>query len=128
MRGRALVTPAGEIEILTGENPLDPYAPTATDLREIARLAQCSNAGDIILFGAYDRERDECICFDDQVGAHGALGGRQAWPFLMTAPGLVPDGYEIDDPLDLHPLLERYSAPSRASSTRAEADTFADSR
>lgn len=116
MRGRALVTPAGDLEVLTGENPLEPYAPTPGDLREIARLAQCSNAGDIVLFGAYDPERDLCICFDDQVGAHGALGGAQSWPFVMAPPGLVPADHAIEDPLDLHPLFRRYSTdPVRPS-------------
>jgi hypothetical protein len=52
---------------------------------------------------------DRCICFDDQVGAHGAMGGAQGWPFVMAAPGLIPDDYPIEDPLDLHPLLKRYS-------------------
>jgi hypothetical protein len=106
--GRALLTPAGEIEVLAGANPLDGYAAGPVDYAEIARLAQCRNAGDLVLFGAYDAERDECICFDDQVGAHGAMGGSQSWPFIMAPRGLIADDYEIRDPLDLHPLFRRY--------------------
>ncbi|MGQ0561384.1 MAG: hypothetical protein ACT443_05865, partial [Gemmatimonadota bacterium] len=64
--------------------------------------------GDLILFGAYDPARDYCICFDDQVGAHGAMGGRQFWPFILTQPGLIPADHQIEDPLDLHPLFKRY--------------------
>jgi hypothetical protein len=112
MRGRALVTPDGEIEVLAGDDPLRDYAETEPERRAIAQLAQWSNSGDIVLFGAYDPERDICICFDDQVGAHGAMGGVQSWPFLMNRPGLVPDGYSIEDPLDLHWLFRRYSEPS----------------
>ncbi len=112
LRGRALVTPTGEVEVLTGQDPLIGYATTAQERREIARLAHCSNAGDLVLFGAYDPARDECVCFDDQVGAHGALGGNQAWPFLLTPPGLVPPDHIIDDPLDLHPLFRRYRSAS----------------
>ena len=70
-----------------------------------------SNAGDLVLFGAYDPEQELCVCFDDQVGAHGAMGGRQSWPFLMTPRGLVSDDYEINDPLDLHAIFARYSRP-----------------
>ncbi|HEY0808955.1 MAG TPA: hypothetical protein VGD49_02290, partial [Longimicrobiales bacterium] len=70
--------------------------------------ASLDNAGDIIVFGAYDPERNLCICFDDQVGAHGAMGGQQFWPFLMHGPGLVADDYEINDPLDLFPIFMRY--------------------
>ena len=109
MRGRALITPDGETEILSGEDPLHHYATMVAERREVARLAQCRNAGDLVLFGAYDPERDECICFDDQVGAHGAIGGRQSWPFIMTAPGLIPGDLTIEDPLDLHTLFRRYT-------------------
>jgi hypothetical protein len=111
MRGRAIVTPAGEIEVLAGENPLEPYALHGFEHRAIAELAQWSNSGDIVVFGAYDPATDRCICFDDQIGAHGAYGGRQGWPFIMTPRGLIPDDYVICDPLDLYPLLRRYSEP-----------------
>ena len=109
MRGRALITPAGEFEVLAGDDPLQHYASTAGERREIARLAQDGNAGDIIVFGAYDPQRDRCICFDDQVGAHGAMGGSQYWPFLLTPPGLVPSDHAVDGPLDIHRLLARYT-------------------
>jgi hypothetical protein len=108
-RGRALITPAGEAEVLAGEDPLIPYADTVVERRAIVHLGTLENAGDLVLFGAYDRERDLCVCFDDQVGAHGALGGRQFWPFLLSAPGLVPADQPIHDPLDLHPLFLRYA-------------------
>lgn len=113
IQGRALITPAGEIEVLSGENPVLNYAGSAVERRAIARLVQQPNAGDIVLFGAYDPERNECICFDDQVGAHGALGGAQGFPFLLTPPGLVPDGTRLEDPLDLHPLFARYRSANR---------------
>lgn len=106
--GRALLTPAGEVTVLEGEDPLPHYASTLVERRALARLVQQPNAGDLVLFGAYDPARDQCICFDDQVGAHGGLGGRQFWPFLMAPPGLVPERYPIEDPLDLHPLFRRY--------------------
>ncbi|MGH7505979.1 MAG: alkaline phosphatase family protein, partial [Longimicrobiales bacterium] len=112
MRGRAVITPAGEAELLEGADPLEHYAETPVERRAIAQLAQWSNSGDLILFGAYDPARDRCICFDDQVGAHGALGGVQGWPFIMAPRGLIPDSYAIDDPLDLHNLFLRYSEPA----------------
>jgi hypothetical protein len=107
--GRALVTPGGEAFVLDGEDPLRPYAPGAIERRALAHLALLPNAGDLVLFGAYDPVADRCVCFDDQVGAHGALGGRQFWPFLLTPPGVLPPGFRIEDPLDLHPVFARYS-------------------
>lgn len=109
MDGRALIMPDGEMEVLEGEDPLRDYAANEVDRRAVAHLARQPNAGDLILFGAYDPNKDVCICFDDQIGAHGAMGGRQSWPFVIAAPGLVPDDYVINDPMDLHPLLRRYS-------------------
>ena len=106
--GRALVTPTGELEVLSGEDPLKDYATTASERRAVAQLAQMRNAGDMILFGAYDPETDSCVCFDDQIGAHGALGGRQGRPFIMAPRGLVPEDFPIEDPLDLHLLFRRY--------------------
>ena len=109
MRGRALVTPNGEIEILGGDDPLVDYVTTTAERRAIVQLARMRNAGDLVVFGAYDPDRDRCICFDDQIGAHGAMGGRQSWPFIMAKRGLIPESYEIEDPLDLHPLFRRYT-------------------
>ncbi len=114
IRGRVLVTPDGDAEVLEGDDPLRHYAGTADELRAIATLVQWSNSGDIVLFGAYDPERGRCICFDDQVGAHGAMGGPQSWPFIMAPRGLIPADWEIRDPLDLHPLFRRYSRPDPA--------------
>lgn len=107
-KGRALLTPRGGFELLERENPLKNYATTAVEYRAIARLAQLRNAGDVVMMGAYDPDLDVCICFDDQVGAHGGIGGRQFWPFILTAPGIIPESYRIDDPLDLYGLLNRY--------------------
>ncbi|HSJ24633.1 MAG TPA: alkaline phosphatase family protein [Longimicrobiales bacterium] len=111
--GRAIISPDGETQLLSGTDPLADYARTVHERRAIAGLAAMRNAGDLILFGAYDPDQDVCICFDDQIGAHGAMGGRQSWPFLMAPAGLVPDNMEINDPLDLHPLFRRYSASNR---------------
>jgi len=116
LRGRALVTPTGDLEVLAGQDPLVDYAVTPVERRAIARLAQYRSSGDVILFSAYDPERDVCVCFDDQVGAHGAMGGRQFWPFLLTARGLVPNSYVIHDPVDLHPLFARYPLHAGAPS------------
>ena len=107
-RGRTLITADAHLEGLEGEDPLAPFAPGEAERKAILHLMGLENAGDMVLFGAYDPERDIQVCFDDQVGAHGALGGRQFWPFFLSAPGLVPERYEIRDPLDLHPLFARY--------------------
>jgi hypothetical protein len=112
-RGRALLTADGELVLLNGGDPLAAYATDAVERKALLHLVRLDNAGDLVLFGAYDPEEDLQVCFDDQVGAHGALGGRQFWPFILTAPGLIPERYAITDPLDLHPLFARYPLRGR---------------
>ncbi|MGH7482709.1 MAG: alkaline phosphatase family protein [Longimicrobiales bacterium] len=115
--GRAIVMPDGEMEVIKGQNPLEDYADVPAARRAIVHLATLPNAGDLVLIGAYDPAEDLCVCFDDQVGAHGGIGGRQFWPFLLSPPDWVPEGRTLQDPLDLHPLLDRYTrqepAPNR---------------
>ncbi len=129
-RDGAIVTgAAGQVHIdrtgrrtrLTGTDPVDDYAATDRERAEIVRLARLDNAGDLILFGAWDPRENRCICFDDQVGAHGAMGGAQYWPFLLTPPGAIPEDVVIEDPLDIHPLLARYStAPAGRADGQAQ--------
>lgn len=110
-RGRSLITAEGEIEVITGTDPLTPYVTSRAERDAVLHLLRLENAGDLVLFGAYDPGTDLQVCFDDQVGAHGALGGRQFWPFMLSAPGMIPDTYPIRDPLDLHPVFARYPLP-----------------
>jgi hypothetical protein len=110
-RGRALLTAEGEVELITGEDPLAPYVTSRAECDALLHLLRLDNAGDLVLFGAYDPDTDLQVCFDDQVGAHGALGGRQFWPFLLSAPGMIPDSYPVRDPLDLYPVFARYPLP-----------------
>lgn len=70
---------------------LRPYGEPAELLQELRRFAAEEAGGDLILFGAYDGER--IVCFDDQVGGHGSVGGEQMRPFLILPAG--------------HPLLRR---------------------
>jgi hypothetical protein len=73
-------------------------------------MVQQTNAGDMVLFGAYDGY--DIVSFDDQVGAHGCVGGEQAHPFLMTPPSLDVRGEPLEDARDIHRVvLARYALP-----------------
>jgi hypothetical protein len=106
-RGRALLR-HGEIEVLDGTNPLAPYGTEPALLRALERLVRQPNAGDLVLFGAYDGY--ETVSFDDQVGAHGAAGGDQTYPFLIAPASLGLDRETIEDARDIHRvLMSRYA-------------------
>src|SRR5919199_1935864 len=107
-RGRALLCDAA-VEVLDGSNPVEPYGTEPPLLRALEYLVRQPNAGDLVLFGAYDGY--ETVSFDDQVGAHGAAGGDQTYPFLLAPGALALERETIDDARDVHRvLMSRYAA------------------
>ena len=99
----------GTVEVLHGSNPLEPYGTERYVLNAIESLVNQPNAGDCVLFGAYDGY--DIISFDDQVGAHGSAGGDQVYPFLMSPSWLRADTAVIEDARDLNRvILRRYPA------------------
>jgi hypothetical protein len=107
--GRALLN-CGVLTVIAGDDPLAPYGPDALALRAVESLVRQPNGGDLVLFGAYDGY--EIISFDDQVGAHGSIGGDQVFPFLITPASLgVDETTTIDDARDIHrAIMMRYAA------------------
>ena len=103
--GRAVLSTDGELRVLAGENPLSVYGTEAYVVRAVRDLVLQPNAGDLVLFGAYDGY--DIVCFDDQVGAHGAAGGEQMYPFLMTPAGLDVAEETIEDARDINRVVMR---------------------
>lgn len=107
--GRAVID-GDTLRVLDGDNPLAPYGTAPYIARAVRALVQQPNAGDLVLFGAYDGY--DIISFDDQVGAHGAAGGDQMYPFLITPPDLDLRDATVEDARDIHRvLMTRYTAP-----------------
>lgn len=100
--GRALLRD-GRLELLDGRNPLEPYGTEPPLLRAVENLVRQGNAGDLVLFGAYDGY--DIVSFDDQVGAHGSAGGNQLYPFIMAPRSLALDGAVLEDARDLYGAL-----------------------
>jgi hypothetical protein len=100
--GRALIV-GEELEVLEGTNPMERYGTEPCVLRAVFSLVRQANAGDIVIFGAYDGY--DIISFDDQVGAHGSAGGDQVWPFLVTPPPVDVSAERIEDARDIHRVV-----------------------
>src|SRR5690606_4230911 len=99
--GHAVVRDGRCVEVAgAGENPLEVYGTKPFQLRALEHLVTQHNAGDLVLFGAYDGYT--IVSFDDQVGAHGSLGGDQVWPFLLTPPGIDVSNVRLEDSRDLY--------------------------
>jgi hypothetical protein len=111
--GRARIA-NGVVTVLDGSNPLEPYGADPLTVGAVESLVRQPNAGDLVLFGAYDGY--EIVSFDDQVGAHGSAGGDQVWPFLIAPESLGIAGERIDNARDVHRvIMTRYARqPDRA--------------
>jgi hypothetical protein len=99
----------GTVNVTGGANPLEPYGTQRYVVNAIESLVNQPNAGDCVLFGAYDGY--DIVSFDDQVGAHGSAGGDQVYPFLISPKWLHADREVIEDARDLHRvILRKYPA------------------
>jgi len=120
-RGRAHLRD-GEVEIISGENPLELFGTEPYVLRAVESLVRQPNAGDCVLFGTYDGY--DIISFDDQVGAHGSAGGDQMYPFIISPQKLGLESEALEDARDIHrTVLARYAA-ANAPGAPAEAARF----
>jgi hypothetical protein len=117
--GRATIVD-GVLQVTAKANPLEIYGTEPYVVRAVHDLIMQSNAGDLVLFGAYDGY--DIVSFDDQVGAHGSAGGDQVYPFLITPADLEVGDARIEDARDVHgEILMRYvnqpGAPARSAPT-----------
>lgn len=113
--GRAVLKD-GEIEILSGKNPLEIFGTQPYVLRAVESLVRQPNSGDCVLFGAYDGY--DIVSFDDQVGAHGSAGGDQVYPFVIASEKLGLSGETLEDARDIHrAVLARYAAANAENAT-----------
>ncbi|CAA9298759.1 MAG: hypothetical protein AVDCRST_MAG40-214 [uncultured Gemmatimonadaceae bacterium] len=104
-RGGSAVLEGGEARVLAGENPLERYGSEPHALRAIEHLVRQGNAGDVVLFGAYDGY--DIVSFDDQVGAHGSTGGDHTYPFLIAPRALATDEAVLEDARDINRVVLR---------------------
>lgn len=94
--------------MIDGHNPMEAYGTERYVVNAVESLVLQSNAGDCVLFGAYDG--NEIISFDDQVGAHGSAGGDQVYPFIISPKWLGVAEEVLEDARDIHrAVLLKYS-------------------
>ena len=106
-KGRARIREGAVVDV-RATNPLEPYGTEPVLARAVERLVRQTNAGDLVLFGAYDGY--EIVCFDDQIGAHGSAGGSQLHPFLIAPRSSGLEDAVLEDARDLHgALMIKYS-------------------
>ncbi len=86
---------------VAGDDPVAVFGPTAAE--GLRRLAGFDNSGDMIAIGRYDPATGEVVSFEELVGSHGGLGGRQGEPFIA-----YPAPWHLDaEPLIGSPSVNR---------------------
>jgi len=99
--GIATIGPDGKVIEIEGD-PLFRIEPKNLAIRGLVKLMRMSNSGDVVVQGA-DHGR-YVVNFEEQMAAHGALGGLQNSAFILHPPeyGWIGD---IDDPRQLHEIF-----------------------
>jgi hypothetical protein len=78
-----------ETGIVQGDDPLLPFGPHAA--QHLRTLDSYPNVGDVVVNSFYHPEWDEVAAFEELVGSHGGLGGKQNQPFLMFPTKFDPE-------------------------------------
>lgn len=71
---------------------------------QLIKLNQYSNNGDLVLFSTYDPTSQQTSAFEELVGHHGGLGGKQTEPFVLY-PSFLRLDQSIDDSTEMHAVL-----------------------
>jgi hypothetical protein len=105
--GPVVLGPAGlhrlEDGWVEGVDPLASFGPEAED--HLRRLHAFRHVGDVVVIGRYDPLTGEVTAFEELVGSHGGLGGKQNVPFLLFPAGWPLPGQPIVGAADVHRLL-----------------------
>lgn len=93
-----------------GKDPLQAFEEPKLCARQIARIDSFPHSGDLIIQGAFDRSTNQVVCFENQVGSHGGLGGPQSYPFILYPKRLSINLKRVENARDLYPFfIENYS-------------------
>jgi uncharacterized membrane protein YvlD (DUF360 family) len=93
---------------IEGDDPLAPFAPTAT--RHLSRTDRFPHVADIMVGSFYDPMLDEGCAFEELISFHGGLGGPQTKPFILYPPRLPLPTERIIGAEAVHELLADWRA------------------
>jgi hypothetical protein len=91
---------------IEGVDPLAPFGVSAADhLRRTSGFTDCP---DILVNGVYDPVTDEGAAFEDLIGFHGGLGGKQCGPFVLAPIGLTQPSEQLVGARSVHDLFKTW--------------------
>lgn len=86
-----------------GVDPLEPFGPNAA--AHLRRTGSFDNCPDLIVNSFYDPVTDEGAAFEELIGFHGGLGGKQTRPFVLAPAGLTLPAEPLVGATSLHHLF-----------------------
>ncbi len=94
-------------ETVKGLHPLAPFGEVDYVAHQVHQLAHFPHAGDLIVFGAV--EDGQVVSFEEQVAAHGGLGGPQMQSFIAHPPECPLQSETLTEPQALYAyFVQRY--------------------
>ncbi|MBN1811357.1 MAG: alkaline phosphatase family protein [Anaerolineae bacterium] len=96
----------GEEERGEGVHPLAQFGDAAYAAAQLHYVTHFPHSGDLIVLGAMGSD-GKVVAFEEQVAAHGGLGGPQIRPFIARPPECPLTPETVDDAVDLYSYFTR---------------------
>ncbi len=107
----------GHIE---GQDPLAVFGPnTAEHLR---RTSSFDNCPDLLINSFYDPVADEGAAFEELIGFHGGLGGKQTRPFILAPAQLPQPAHPLIGAASIHQLFKTWVTATQQPPTNTPTD------
>jgi hypothetical protein len=101
-----------------GDDPLSVFGPNTAD--HLRRTSSFDNCPDLLVNSFYDPVDDEGAAFEELIGFHGGLGGRQSRPFVLAPAGLAQPTEPLVGARSIHQLFKSWVAEAQRSGVGAD--------
>lgn len=91
---------------IDGDDPLVAFGPNTAD--HLRRTSTFDNCPDLLVNSFYDPTADEGAAFEDLIGFHGGLGGKQSHPFVLAPAGLTQPTEPLVGARSIHDLFKTW--------------------
>ncbi len=109
-RGPILLSKEGAVELRTGKmdgiNPLAPYGNPEIRVKQLLRLAEFPNNGDITLISPVYPD-GSVAAYEELIGNHGGVGGNQTHAILLHPTKAKVDSKTIINSEQIYPILNK---------------------
>lgn len=117
--GDVVLGPAGAHHLadgrVEGADPLLAFGPNTAD--HLRRTSDFDNCPDLLINSFYDPVAEEGAAFEELIGFHGGLGGKQSHPFVL-APQVSPSPSRRSSEPDRSTNCSRPGSASAATTAR----------